>query len=94
MNITEFKKRILDLKLINNNSKEKQRFHEMTNRSLYGINIKTINTPSQIREAWLKYNKLQEEWEEIDSRLTQTLNKSTGCIDFSHLAYNGVTDDF
>jgi hypothetical protein len=93
MNITEFKKQVLTYVTFST-KKEKERVFETTNKSLSGISLKNLKTPDDVRSAWIRYNKLQEEWEEIDRRLAKTLNKSTGYIDFSHLAYNGVTDDF
>lgn len=97
MNCTEFKKRVSELINITIPA-EKKRFEIMSNRRLEqaGVRFKKFKTDQEIIEGWNKYNKKEAEWEKYCRQSKhfgrQLLKKSF--TDYSHLAYNGVADDF
>lgn len=95
MNCTEFKKRVSELVTFSNEA-EKRRFSEMSNKRLQGIRYRALKTDNQIREAWRAFNKKEADWERYcrQEAHNERFRKHSHYADFSHLAYNGVADDF
>lgn len=97
MNISELKKKILEI-VVFQSELEKKRFDLISNKKLMsaGIHRKDIITDKDVRKAWIKFNKHQADWERYcrKSRFQARLCKKHSYEDYSHLAYNGVANDF
>lgn len=97
MNCTEYKKRVSELVNISIPA-ELKRFKIMSNKRLQqaGVDFKKFQTDKEVIEGWKKYNKKEAEWEKYcrkSKHVGRSLLKGS-FVDYSHLAYNGVTDDF
>ena len=97
MNCTEFKARVKELINITIPA-EIKRFEIMSNKRLKGagVNFKKFETDKEIKDGWVKYNKKEAEWEKY-CRQSKHIGRGFfkgGYEDYSHLAYNGVADDF
>lgn len=97
MDISEFKNRIYEIIVFQSES-EKKRFELISNKQLRnaGIYRKDICTDKDVRQAWIKFNKHQADWERYcrASKQEVRFGKKYFYGDYSHLAYNGVSDDF
>lgn len=93
MNVTEFKRRLSKLIDITIEA-ELRRFEKISNKKLEiaGISVKRIVTDKDVTDAWNVFNKNQADWEAYCRRPKPVLNNNY--VDYSHLAYNGVTEDF
>lgn len=97
MNCTDFKKKASDIVNITNEA-EKNRYQKISRKELQraGVNIRNITTDKEVKQAWRKFNKYQADWEKYcrkSKHFERNLLKGS-FVDYSHLAYNGVTDDF
>lgn len=95
MNITTFKSLVKPA-----NEAERKRLDNLHGRYFrflmhkYSIGIKNINE-SNIKMVWNTLNKELAADEKLHRRLIQGVRESNrGYVDYSDLAYNGVTDDF
>ena len=77
---------------------EKKRFKIMSNKRLQdaGVNFKKFETDKEVISGWHKYNKNEADWEKYcrKSKHERRSLLKGGFVDYSHLAYNGVSDDF
>lgn len=96
MKSSEFKVKVAELINITLEA-EKKRYKIMSNRRLRsaGVNFKKIVTDAEVKAGWNKYNKYEADWEKYCRKaMSIKLPKDWYVDDYSHLAYNGVTDDF
>ena len=97
MTCTEFKIRVSEV--INfSNEAERKRYSKISNKQLQqaGVDYKKIFTDKDVKKGWWKFNKYQADWETYcrKSKHEARMRKNDDYIDYSHLAYNGVTDNF
>lgn len=97
MTCTEFKIRVSEV--INfSNEAERKRYFKISNKQLQqaGVDYKKIFTDKEVKEGWRKFNKHQADWEAYcrKSKHEARMRNNGDYVDYSHLAYNGVTDDF
>ena len=97
MTCTEFKIRVSEI-IIFSNEAERKRYFKISNKELKraGVNFKNMSTDKEIKEGWWKFNKHQADWEAYcrKSRHEARMRRNDSYVDYSHLAYNGVADDF
>lgn len=97
MKAIELKKRISEIVTFQTEA-EKRRFELLSNKRLRSarINPKEISTDKEVREAWIRFNKYEADWEKYcrASKHEARFGKKHTYGDYSHLAYNGVADDF
>ena len=95
MKSSEFKKRVSEIINITIEA-EKKRYEIMSYRRLQraGVNFKKITTDAEVKEGWDKFNKYEADWEKYCRRPKPKLEHDWYNNTYSHLAYNGVTDDF
>ena len=98
MTCTEFKKRVSELVNITIPA-EKKRFEIMSNKRLQqaDVRFRKFETDKEIIEGWHKYNKKEADWEKYcrqSEHFERTVLSKKSYTDYSHLAYNGVADDF
>lgn len=96
MNCTDFKKKVSDIVNITNEA-EKNRYQKISRKELQraGVNIRNITTDKEVKQAWRKFNKYQADWEKHCRKSKHFERNLKGSfVDYSHLAYNGVADDF
>ena len=97
MTCTEFKIRVSEV--INfSNEAERKRYFKISNKELKraGVAFKNISTDKEVKDGWWKFNKYQADWESYcrKSKHEAMMRKNDNYVDYSHLAYNGVADDF
>lgn len=98
MNVTELKKAILDI--VKPKSKhEIARINHMYNGNIkyhkMYEQMKSIENEKDIRRFWYEYNIKQAKLERWYKKQTNEMKHSKSSYqDYSHLAYNNVTDDF
>lgn len=100
MTSTEFKDKVSEIITFANEAEQK-RFLLVSNKNLKraGVSVKTISADKEVKEAWRKFNKHQADWDAY-CRKSKHENRHlfktflNDYQDYSHLAYNGVTDDF
>ena len=97
MTCTEFKIRVSEV--INfSNEAERKRYFKISNKELQraGVAFKNISTDKEVKDGWWKFNKYQADWESYcrKSKHEAMMRKNDNYVDYSHLAYNGVVDDF
>lgn len=80
------------------NEAEINRYNLISNKRLRSacVNLKLVNTDSEVWQAWIKFNKKEADWEKYCriQRYEAKHSKKNYHVDYSHLAYNGVADDF
>ena|SRR5690554_305538 len=97
MNCTEYKKRVSELVNITIPA-EIRRFKIMSNKRLQdaGVKFKKFKTDKEVISGWHKYNENEAKWEKYCRKVKhhgRSLLKDS-FVDYSHLAYSGVADDF
>ena len=96
MNITTFREKVLTLNL---NDAEKKRINNLGSKyykllCLKFCESKDVND-TNFKIVWHKLNKILSDDEKLHRKLVHNMRNFKGnFIDYGHLAYNGVTDDF
>jgi hypothetical protein len=94
MNTTEFKNKLLLLKL---NDSEIKRVNNLTTRQLkYKLRLYTDFkeiTDNNYKQVWFVLNTQLAKEDKFHRMQTHSMRNSKGYSDYSHLAYNCVTDD-
>ena len=95
MNATEFKNNVLSLSL---NPAEVIRIKNLTTKQLK-LNLREFTEFKEITEAnykqvWFQLNQYLAKQDKFHRIQTHKMRHSTGYVDYSHLAYNNVSDDF
>ena len=97
MTCTEFKIRVSEI-IIFSNEAERKRYFKISNKELQraGVDFKNIFFFKEVKEGWWKFNKYQADWESYcrKSKHESMMRKNYNYVDYYHLAYNGVADDF
>jgi hypothetical protein len=95
MNVTELKSKLLSLNL---NKVEKYRVECLRAKELK-FKLRTYTdfteiTDENYKEVWYQLNKQIAKEDKFHRAQTHSMRNSSGYVDYSHLAYNGVTEDF
>lgn len=96
LNFTEYKNLLESFNIIHNET-EKRRFDVMTRRLLESAVNKDYRMSSKKKDVihiWNRYNKYMADWNRFSRRLNHRTREGGPCGDYSHLAYNGATDNF
>jgi len=95
MNVTDFKSKMLALNL---NEVEARRVKNLKAKGLkYDLRVFTDFTEitdENYRQVWFQLNKQLAKEDKFHRIQTHSMRSSKGFVDYSHLAYNGVADDF
>lgn len=99
MNVTDLKYNIKRL-YPNLNKVELDRVNHITNQAIKSIpgllsKLKECNSDDEVKQIWHIYNKKEAEWDKFHRIQKHEMNnRKSSYQDYSHLAYNNVTDDF
>ncbi len=95
MNVTDFRNKVLSLNL---NAAEITRIKNLTAKEFkFKLRIYTEFTEvtdSNFKQVWVELNPRMAKEDKFHRIQTHSMRTSKGFIDYSDLAYNGVTDDF
>jgi len=95
MNATEFKNKLL---LLNLNQAEVNRVKNLTTKQLkFKLRVYTEFkeiTDENYKQVWFKLNTQLAKEDKFHRIQTHSMRNSKGFTDYSHLAYNGVAEDF
>jgi hypothetical protein len=97
MNITDFRNNVLSLNLnkaeitrINNLTASNFKFLVVKFTEFSYKNINELN----FKKVWFEINKILAKEDKFHRIQTHSMRNYRGYSDYSHLAYNGVTEDF
>lgn len=99
MNVTDLKQNIIKL-YPNLNKVELYRIKHITNQAIKSIQglrerLKECNSDEEVKQIWHIYNKKEAEWDKFHRMQKHEMeHRKSNYQDYSHLAYNNITEDF